>query len=71
MAEIDRLEVQIEAEAKDANAQLDKMLEKLEALSKKLESISKNNGLGKFSSNTDSIIKNVTGINKFATGFTE
>lgn len=70
MAEIDRLEVQIEAEAKDANAQLDKMLEKLEALSKKLESISKNNGLGKFSSNTDSIIKNVTGINKFATGFT-
>lgn len=70
VAEIDRLEVQIEAEAKDANAQLDKMLEKLEALSKKLESISKNNGLGKFSSNTDSIIKNVTGINKFATGFT-
>lgn len=34
MAEIDRLEVQIEAEAKDANAQLDKMLEKLESLSK-------------------------------------
>ena len=29
VAEIDRLEVQIEAEAKDANAQLDKMLEKL------------------------------------------
>lgn len=70
MAEIDRLEVQIEAEAKDANAQLDKMLEKLESLSKKLEAISKNNGFEKISSNAGSITKNVNGINRFATGFT-
>lgn len=54
-SEIDRLEVQIEAEASKANSQLDNLVKKLGLLAEGISAIRNNKGLGDFAKQTESI----------------
>jgi phage-related protein len=66
MSEIDRLEVAVEAEAKKANSELNKLIKRLEGVSSVLEKIN-SGGLESLGNSVEKFTKSVEGVSKIKT----